>query len=138
MNIASTITNSFQNFHVHNLSQLVHRVEGRGPFIVTQDGAAPDDPKMRPCAFVLTRRGTWLHFYLYLTLPENVRAACAHFDSIADVMTLAEKLSGKPIVEDTASLQDLIRSTGFTPDASDSAGNALLRAIVERHARRST
>lgn len=91
---------------------------------------------MRQCSFVLTRRGTWLHFYLYLTLPENVRAACAHFDSIADVMTLAESLCGKPQVEDTVSLQELIRGTGFAPDVTDLAGNALLQVIIDRHASR--
>lgn len=138
MKIASAITNNFQNFHVHNLSQLVHRVEGRGPFIVTQDGAAPDDPKMRQCSFVLTRRGTWLHFYLYLTLPENVRAACAHFDSIADVMAHAETLPGKATVEDTASLQELIHTAGFTPEPTDVAGTALLQAIIDRHATQSS
>ena len=92
MKIASSITNQFPNFHVQNLCRLIHGVEGRGPFIVTQDGAAPNDPQMRECAFVLTKRGTWLHFYLYLALSEKVREQCAYFETVAEVLQRADTL----------------------------------------------
>lgn len=132
--LANSITNHFQDFHVQNLCQLVHHVEGRGPFIVTQDGAAPDDPRMRQCSFVLTKRGTWLHFYLYLALPEVVRNQLTYFDTIAAVMRGAETLPPKVVVEDASSLQDLLRDTGFQPDTSDLIGQALLREVSLRHA----
>ena len=138
MKIASSITNQFQNFHVQNLCQLVHHVEGRGPFIVTQDGAAPDDPQMRECSFVLTKRGTWLHFYLYLALPEKVRAQCAHFETIAEVLQRADTLPANVVVEDASSLQDLLHEAKFEPDASDPTGQALLREVRQRHAEKSS
>ena len=133
MKIASSITNQFQNFHVQNLCRLIHGVEGRGPFIVTQDGAAPNDPQMRECAFVLTKRGTWLHFYLYLALSEKVREQCAYFETVAEVLQRADTLPAKVTVEDAVSLQELLREAGFEPDASDLTGQALLREVRLRH-----
>lgn len=133
MKIANPITNRYQDFQVQNLSQLVHRVEGRGPFMVTQDGCDPDDPKMRACSFVLTKRGTWLHFYLYLALPEVVRARCAHFESMSDLLDRAGNLPGKVVVENAASLQEMIREAGFEPNASDRTGQALLNELKKRH-----
>ncbi|MBL9169200.1 MAG: hypothetical protein JNN07_15780 [Verrucomicrobiales bacterium] len=134
--LANSITNQFQDFHVQNLCQLVHHVEGRGPFIVTQDGAAPDDPRMRQCSFVLTKRGTWLHFYLYLALPEVVRDQLTYFDAIAAIIQRAETLSAKVVVEDASSLQDLLHETGFKPEASDLIGQALLREVSLRHSQK--
>lgn len=133
MKTANSITNSYQDFQVLNLCQLVHHVEGRGPFMVTQDGCDPNDAAMRNCSFVLTRRGTWLHFYLYLALPEKVRAQCAHFETVAEVLQRADSLPPKVIVEDAASLQELIREAGFEPDAADATGQALLREMKKRH-----
>ncbi len=134
MKPANAITNRYQDFKVLNLCQLVHHVEGRGPFMVTQDGCDPNDSAMRPCSFVLTRSGTWLHFYLYLALPEMVRQKCVHFETAAEVLQQADSLPAKVIVEEAATLQELIRGSGFEPAAEDAAGRALLREIRGRHA----
>lgn len=133
MKIASSITNQYSDFHLLNLSELIHHTPGRGPFMVTQDGCAPDDPAMRQCSFVLTHRGTWLHFFLYLALPPRVRAQCAHFETVAELLQLADSLPPKVQVEDAATLQDLIRGTGYEPSHDDPLGQALLRAIQQRH-----
>jgi len=133
MKTTHAITNQYQDFRVLNLCQLVHHAEGRGPYLVTQDGCDPNDPAMRECSFVLTKRGTWLHFYLYLALPESVRGKIAHFDALAEVLQRAESLPAKVIVEDAASLQQLIRECGFEPDAADLTGQALLREMKQRH-----
>jgi hypothetical protein len=133
MKTANAISNRYQDFQVLNLCQLVHHVDGRGPFMVTQDGCDPDDPTMRACSFVLTKRGTWLHFYLYLALPESVRQHCAHFETVADVLQRADALPGRVVVENAASLQELIREAGFEPDAADATGQALLRELKKRH-----
>jgi len=134
MKTANAITNRYQDFQVLNLCQLVHHVEGRGPFMVTQEGCDPNDAAMRECSFVLTKRGTWLHFYLYLALPESVRQHCAHFETVAEVLHQADSLPAKVIVEDAASLQELIHGAGFEPPAKDATGRALLREIQRRHA----
>ncbi|MCI0537475.1 MAG: hypothetical protein L0Z50_19845 [Verrucomicrobiales bacterium] len=133
MKTANSITNRYQDFQVLNLCQLVHHVEGRGPYMVTQDGCDPDDPAMRKCSFVLTKRGTWLHFYLYLALPESVRQKIAHFEVVTEVLQRADSLPPKVIVENAASLQELIRECGFEPDAADVTGQALLREMQKRH-----
>ena len=134
MKTAQTITNRYQDFKVLNLCQLIHHVEGRGPFMVTQDGNDPNDPARRHCSFVLTKRGTWLHFYLYLALPEAVRQKLAYYESVPEVMQQADSLPTKVVVEDVASLQELIREAGFEPAAEDAAGRALLQEITKRHA----
>lgn len=133
MKPASAITNQFLDFHLLNLAELVHHTPGRGPFMVTQDGCDPKDAAMRACTFVLTKRGTWLHFYLYLALPEAVRQACAHFDSVAEILNHAESLPPGVIVETAASLQDLLLGAGFEPAEGDVEGHAVLRALRIRH-----
>lgn len=132
MQTARAITNRFQDFTLVNLAPLVHRTEGRGPYLVTQDGSAPDDPVQRACSFVLTRRGTWLHFYLYLALPEAVRAACAQFDTSQEALQTAESLPSRVVVEDVVSLQELLQQLGFEP--ADPAGRTLLQEMKRRHA----
>lgn len=133
MKTANAITNRYQDFKMLNLCRLVHHVDGHGPLMVTQDGCDPGDPRMRECSFVLTKRETWLHFYLYLALPEMVRQKLAHFQTVAEALQRAGSLPEKVLVEDAASLQELIRSTGFEPDAGDLTGQALLREMKSRH-----
>lgn len=132
MKAAPAITNRYQDFTLLNLAQVVHRTEGRGPYLITQDGSAPGDPVQRGCSFVLTRRGTWLHFYLYLALPEAVRAACAQFDTPQEAMQMAESLPAQAVVEDALSLPELLQQSGFEP--ADQTGRALLDEIRRRHA----
>lgn len=133
MTATHSLTNDYRDFQVLNLCQLVHHCEGRGPYLITQDGCDPGDPTFRHCSFVLTRRGTWLHFYLYLALPEAVRAGIAHSDTADEALHRAETLPPTVAVEDAASLQELIRESGFTPDAADLTGQALLREMRRRH-----
>ncbi len=127
-----TITNSYQDFQLLELSRLLH-TEGRGPFMVVQEGAAPDDSAMRHCSFVLTRRGTWLHYYLFLALPEDVRQRIAMFDTVADVFARAEFMPERIRVEDAVSLQELLHSSGFEPGAADTQGRALFEELRRRH-----
>lgn len=133
MNAAKVITNDYRDFHLLALGQLLSHGEGHGPFVWVQDGCAPDDPRQRACSFVLTRRGTWLHYYLFLALPEAVRRKCAMFESSADALALASTLTGRPVVEDSLSLPELIHSAGYSPADSDAAGKALLLELQRRH-----
>ena len=126
-----TITNSYQDFQLLELSKLLH-TEGRGPFMVVQEGCAPDDSSSRHCSFVLTHRGTWLHYYLDLALPEEVRRV-AMFDTVADVFARAEAMPARVKVEDAMSLQELLRAEGFEPGAEDEQGRALLDDLRRRH-----
>lgn len=133
MNIANPIRNEVGSLQILNLSQLLKKSEGRGPFLMIQDGCAPGDPRMRACSFVLTRRGTWLHFYLYLALSEGARARCAQFDTVAEALAAAGSLGPEVRVESAESLQAFLREEGFEPGIGDSSGQALLAEIRRRH-----
>lgn len=133
MNIADPIRNEMQGLQVLNLSQVVHRTEGRGPFLVVQEGCDPGDPRMRACSFVLTRRGSWLHFYLYLALSEGARARCAQFDTAAEAVEAASRVLGTAVqVETSHSLQEFLLGSGYEPGAADPSGQALLEAMRRR------
>lgn len=126
-----TITNSYQDFQLLELSKLLH-TEGRGPFMVVQEGCAPDDSSSRHCSFVLTHRGTWLHYYLYLALPEAVRRI-AMFDTVADVFARAEAMPARVKVENAMSLQELLHDEGFEPRTGDEQGRVLFEEFQRRH-----
>lgn len=138
MTASRTITNRYQDFHLLDLSRLMKNSAGRGPFLLVQDGCDPADPQMRECSFVLTRRGTWLHYYLFLTLPETVRRRCVLFDTGAEALAFAANLPGTVTVENPMSLQELIHESGFQPGSEDDVGNALLQALRLRHPGSST
>lgn len=131
--MSRVITNQYQDFHLLALGQLMSQGDQRGPFMWVQDGCAPDDPRQRSCSFVLTRRGTWLHYYLFLALPESVRRQCAMYETSSEALERASTLVGKPVVEDALSLPELIHSAGFTPSESDETGRALLEELRRRH-----
>ncbi len=88
---------------------------------------------MRHCSFVLTRRGTWLHYYLFLALPEVVRRRIAMFDTVADVFARAEAMPDHVRVEDALSLQELLHDSGFELGAEDEQGRALFEELRRRH-----
>lgn len=129
------LTNDYRDFQLLELGKLMASTGARGPFMVVQDGIAPGDSRMRTCSFVLTRRGTWLHYYLFLTLPDEVRRRCALFESGAEALDKAGTLSGIPVVEDALSLPELIHESGFEPAVTDLTGRALLDELRRRHPR---
>ncbi len=133
LTMSRVITNQYQDFHLLALGQLMSQGDQRGPFMWVQDGCAPDDPRQRSCSFVLTRRGTWLHYYLFLALPDPVRRHCALFETTAEAFDRAAALPGKPVIEDALSLPELIQLAGFTPSDSDATGRALLDELKRRH-----
>lgn len=120
-----SITNRYQDFRLLDLSKLMKRTDGRGPFLLVQEGCDPADPQFRECSFVLTRRGTWLHYYLFLTLPEIVRRRCAMFESSGEALEFAGNLAHPVTVETAVSLQEWIHQTGYQPAAEDAVGQAL-------------
>jgi len=133
MTASRAITNRYQDFQLLDLSKLMKRTQGRGPFLLVQEGCDPADPHSRECSFVLTRRGTWLHYYLFLALPETVRYRCAMFETGAEALKSAANLTGPVRVENAVSLQELIREHGFEPDPSDAQGRALWDELGGRH-----
>lgn len=129
MSIGSTITNRFGDFKLLELSQTTDHPDKRGPYMVAQTGSAPDDPAQRECTFALTQRGTWLHHYILFMLPPDLRDEIVVFETVAEIMNLAEGLVGTPVVETIESLGQLLHDSGFQPQAGDRATEVLLEEI---------
>lgn len=113
MNLSDPIGNRFSDFTLENLCELVNQVKGRGPFLLTQEGAHPGDPHYHGCKFVLSRRGSWLHYFLYLELPQDIQERCFQFETVSEAFRLAESLPPKPVVEDSFTLAVYVRECGF-------------------------
>ena len=133
MHVSKAITNSFQDFHLLEISKTTHHPEKHGPFMVSQSGSAPGDPELRECTFVLTKRGTWMHLYIFFLMPHTMRHQVAVFDSAAEVMQLAETLVGKPVVETMESLPQLLNDSGCNPAQEDPVSSALMEEIRKKH-----
>ncbi len=131
MNPASKITNRYQDFRLLDLSRLTSHPEHHGPFMVVQDGADPADINMRPCSFVLTRQGTWLHYYLFLTIPREMRPRLGMFESVGDVIKLAESLPDKVCVATLNSLRQWFLEEGVQLGKHDPAAEVLLKDLSE-------
>lgn len=132
MHFASNITNRFTDFRLLELSQLTRHPGHRGPYMVVQEGVDPKDIAGRECTFVLTHKGTWMHFYLFLMLPKAVRNQFAVFETIADVMQLAEALASDPIVETVETLQSTFSEAGLKPGEQDPTAEALFHDLKLR------
>ena len=129
MKIGSTITNRFGDFRLLELSKTTDHPDRRGPYMVAQTGSAPGDPTQRECTFALTKRGSWLHHYILFMLPPSLRDEIVVFETVAEVMELAEGLAGAPEVETIESLGQMLHERGFRPEAGDRTTEALLEEI---------
>lgn len=127
---AHNLSNSFLAVRLLALHEFPAAADqGVGPFLVVQHAIDPEDPELEPHDYVLTRRGSWLRVEDYLRLPRDERGEWAGFPSAAEVITLLERLPGRPAVEPCPA------SAGANPPPSeasahgDAIDSALLRAI---------
>ena len=134
MRFASNITNRFTDFRLLELSQLTRHPGQRGPYMVVQEGIDPKDIAGRECTFVLTHKGTWMHFYRFLMLPKAVRNRLAVFETVADVMQLTEALASDPVVETVETLQSTMPEAGLKPSEQDPTAEALFHDLELRNA----
>jgi hypothetical protein len=94
------ITNSFQDVRLASLAswskanEITPRDRG-GPYVVTQEGYDPADPKVIPDEFVLGRSGKWLPLGIFYRLPVPERRAEYVFGTAAEVMQLMQNLPPK-------------------------------------------
>lgn len=136
MTALRSLTNRLDDCQLLDLARLLRTPGGHGPYLLVQDGCDPADPRQRHCSFVLTRRGTWLHYYLYLALPEDVRRRCALFEKGHEALEQVAGMGSEVRVEDTHSIQELLRDHGFEPDPSDFTGQVLLERLRSTHPNR--
>jgi len=136
MSVARTITNRYQDFHLLEVGKTTSHPEKRGPFMIVQTGSAPGDPEVRECTFALTRKGTWIHCFIFFLMPKNIRREVAVFETVPETMELAESLTGKPVVETMTSLPSLLQGAGFHPADDDPAVATLMDELKKRHPRK--
>ena len=104
--------------------------EARGPFMISQEAAAPGDPVSRRCAFVLTRRGTWLHHFILFHLATGARSRLVEFPTAGEALAFARELTGDPRVETLDSVTAWLRELGHA-DSMDVAGAAAERTRLQ-------
>jgi hypothetical protein len=91
-----TITNDYKDAQILNLGS-----EGeRGPYLVTQTGVAPSDPRLKTCMFVLRPDGHWVDFNAYACQGKPEAIDEIVFPSTTKVMERFGKLFGQPRVLD--------------------------------------
>jgi hypothetical protein len=69
-----------------------------GPFVIVQEGFAPDDVEAEPDEFVLARCGQWLPIAFFLGIPLEQRCADFVFGTMAELIELLESLPSKAAV----------------------------------------
>jgi len=91
-----TITNDYRDAQVLNLGPSGER----GPYVVTQTGVAPRAEIPKTHMFVLRPDGQWVDFNAYACQGKPEAMDEIVFSTMAEVMTLFAKLTGRPRVLD--------------------------------------
>ena len=91
-----TITNHYRDSHVLNLGSGGER----GPYLVTQTGASPNDPLAKERMFVLRPDGRWVDFNAYVCQDKPEAMDEIVFSTTTEVMETFAKLFGRPQVLD--------------------------------------
>jgi hypothetical protein len=87
------LTNDFKDCHLIKLDPS----ESGSPFIVSQEGCAPDDMTCKTKMFYLQRDGQWIDEIARSTRPDS-EAGDVIFESPAEALELLSGLFGKPKV----------------------------------------
>ena len=91
-----TITNNYRDAHLLNLGS----GGDRGPYLVTQTGAAPNDSLAKERMFVLRPDGRWVDFNAYACQGKPEAMDEIVFSTTTEVMAMFGKLLGRPQVLD--------------------------------------
>ncbi len=131
--INRAITNNYQDAQLVSLRKWkrAHEFEDRdhgGPYIVSQSGYDPHDPRTRYNEFVLGRSGKWFTINLFFKIPVDIRQQEFIFATAAEVIEMMDTLKAKVCVEDgipdpvfpedDAEVQELNRAVEQARDSS--------------------
>jgi hypothetical protein len=89
-----TLTNDYNDCELLNLG---YNRNGHGPYVVRQDGVAPESLRTQEDRFYLRKDGLNV---TALTLPEKEQEQFI-FENAAELYATVQDLGGKPVVEDT-------------------------------------
>ena len=90
------ITNNYRDAHILNLGSGAQR----GPYLVTQTGASPNDPFGKERMFVLRPDGRWVDFNAYASQNKPEVIDDIVFSSTTQIMETFGKLFGRPQILD--------------------------------------
>ena len=100
------LSNDPARCEVMNLHYAPH---GHGPYLVRQEGYAPDSMNLRPEPFILQKDGRWLINLAFVLLPEEEQERQL-FHSLTEVLIFLDGLAARPVVADARLPEDV--STG--------------------------
>jgi hypothetical protein len=92
-----TLTNSYRDLQVINLDPWSGRP---GPYLVLQEGTAPNDPECRQATFVLRPDGCWVDINAYLSEGGLEGLEAVLFKNLAQIRALLDRLSLAPCVRE--------------------------------------
>lgn len=75
--------------------------QGRGPFLVRQQGSAPNSMTLEQRRYFLRKDGTWVLSLAVYILSDDDQEAHFLYPSSADAVNLLSSLSGDAVVDDT-------------------------------------
>jgi hypothetical protein len=90
-----TLTNSHHNCELLNLG---YGPNGRGPFLVRQEGSPPGSVTFKQERFLLRKDGTWVINLAVCALSEKEKENFLYEQS-ADALKLLDGMTGDPVVE---------------------------------------
>lgn len=117
----SNLSNDFARFTIINLDP---EAPSRGPFVISQRGTDPDDPRLAEKAFLLSKEGWWVAWADSLASEEPL-AEFLLFDDATEMVAAIEGLEGKPVIRHLKADTE----AGLQRLASIEAGGGL-RAVV--------
>lgn len=92
----ATLTNHYSNCQLLNLG---YGPQGRGPFVVRQEGTPPGSTTLKVDPYLLRKDGTWVINLAVFALPDKEKEQF-FFQTSAEAVALLDGLGGAPVVEE--------------------------------------
>jgi hypothetical protein len=89
------LSNNYQNCELLNLA---YGPNGRGPFVVRQEGSPPGSLTFDQDRYLLRKDGTWVLNLAVFVLPEKEKEQFL-FETSAEALDALKGLAGEPMVE---------------------------------------
>ncbi|WP_009959233.1 hypothetical protein [Verrucomicrobium spinosum] len=93
-----TLSNSYDCCQLLNLGV---GPQGRGPFLIRQQGSAPGSMTLDQMRYFLRKDGTWVLSLAVYVLSDAEQEEHYLYPTSADATTLLSSLAGDPVVDDT-------------------------------------
>jgi hypothetical protein len=90
------LTNHYSDCELLNLG---YNPNGRGPYVVRQDGTPPGTVARQEDRFFLRKDGTWVVNFAAFVLPAKEQEENFLYANLEEALTTLQNLIGKPLVE---------------------------------------